>query len=825
MAYAVVLHTDGRSTDHSISEWFDEFCATDELAAAWLLGRSMTDDGGSYDYRLENGLVHWLENAGTMDTRWRCRLEQLVEGPPESSEIKRRLDRIESLRAHDSTAAELEFQLLAAAVHGDPLRFPKEGYDVLQDYAKRSGFALAAGGPDISYPAQKDNTPILPKNAPKPKLRWQRPKTPLALLRRLQEVLHGREVSNDRLLAYCKAPVVGWADTHRPEVEEILMVIARANRFGDRAGLLSGLGAALEATGKVELAARALTLAFAGSRGGGGWLFFGDEEHEDLLVRAFKVSRPTAMAVLAQEMAHRLGHWGVTRHVVGFLGRQDDVVLATAMWDEAVESMLVRLPGRETTQGPFLLYEPAKAPAWMHDDAALFLILARISHPERRRKTAALCGAAWLVEHESAKCVTAFREILKASLSFTHQLWLLQLLGQFEPEPFVISRALAAELNGFVGSGRCGTEQLALMLLNRAKLSVTGLVTRNRPVVSLTLNRDEQRRIMSLDVHEVGAKVADLWLDFPDILAGRFETIVRSDESHTARMKDRWKACCSVARESYPRASFHGWEAELFADSLNEVLTGLETHLWSKGEWNDRIWPEVLSWILPNAEIPARHYWSRRVRPSWPLPSAPSDGLQAVQSVPDGELSGWCRIAYLETYLECDSRSDEIKLETRATTGVVLGEKLQSLPKNALPLRVGDNQVWLRRFRPLFPLDAFRDTIAGHSFFGIPFLFHELLGLMPSLAAALELLPRSEIGPLDLFDKEGNLAVAYRWWRCRPLGDHDFADENPRLFGGNLLMRPDLFAQIVAATKLEAFEAISVKVETKEQLIAEQHSS
>lgn len=823
MVYAVVLHTDGKGTSHSIGEWCKELFATDELSTAWLLGRSMTDDGGSYDYRIEEGLVHWLENAGTMDTRWRCRLEQLVDGPREPTEIGRRLVRIESLRLQNATTAELEFQLLAAAVHGDPFEFSKEGFDVLQDYAKRSGFPLAAGGPDISHPGHRENTPDLPKDAPKLKSRWQRPKAPLALLRRLQEVLHGREVSNDQLLAYCKSPLVEWADTHRPHIEEILTVIARANRFGDRAGLLAGLAAALEAAGKVELAARALTLAFAGYRGGGGWLSFGDEEHEDLLVRAFKASRQTAMVALAQEMAHRLGDWGVTRHVVGFLGRHDDVALAAAMWDEAREAMLVRLPGHETAQGPFLPYEPAEAPTWTHDDAALFLILARISHPERRRKTAALGGAAWLVQHEPARCLTAFREILKASLSFTHQLWLLQLLGQFEPGPFVISQALADELNRFVGSGRCGTEQLALMLLKRAKLPVTGGVVRNTPVVSVTVSRSEQRRIMSLDIHDVVSKFAELWLDFPEIVAGRFETIVRSDDSHEARMKDRWEASRSIALKSYPWASLHGWEDELFADSLNEVLTGLETHLWSMGEWNDRVWPEVLSLILPDAEVPARHYWSRRVRPSWPLPSTLSSGVQAVQSVPEGELSGWRRIAYFETYLESDSRVAEIKLKTRATSGVVLAEKIQPLPKDALPLRRGDGRVWLSRFRPLFPLDAFKETIAGHSVFGTPFEFHELLGLIPSLAATLELLPRSEIGPLDLFDKEGNLAVAYRWWRCRPLGDHGFADENPRLFGGNLLMRPDIFDQIVAATKLHAFEVVSLDIETTEQLIAKRH--
>jgi hypothetical protein len=209
------------------------------------------------------------------------------------------------------------------------------------------------------------------------------------------------------------------------------------------------------------------------------------------------------------------------------------------------------------------------------------------------------------------------------------------------------------------------------------------------------------------------------------------------------------------------------------------------------------------------------------VRPSWPVQSELTEGNHPVPTIPDGELSGWSRIAYIETYLDCESSTHEIKRKTRATAGVVLG----AFPKDALPLRKGDDRVWLRRMRPLFPLDVFSGAIAGYSVFGIPFEFHELLGLMPDLAATLELVPPSGIGPLNLFDKMGNLAVAFRWWRCRPLGDHDFADENPRLSGCVLLMRPDLFAQIVTATKLKAYEAISLKVETTEQLIAKKQSS
>ena len=96
-----------------------------------------------------------------------------------------------------------------------------------------------------------------------------------------------------------------------------------------------------------------------------------------------------------------------------------------------------------------------------------------------------------------------------------------------------------------------------------------------------------------------------------------------------------------------------------------------------------------------------------------------------------------------------------------------------------LPLPLANDRDWMRQSKPPFPLDGFSGAIAGHSVFGIPFEFHELLGLVPNLAGTLDLAGRRAIGPLDLFDAHGELAVAYRWWRCRPLGDQGFSDETP----------------------------------------------
>jgi hypothetical protein len=56
------------------------------------------------------------------------------------------------------------------------------------------------------------------------------------------------------------------------------------------------------------------------------------------------------------------------------------------------------------------------------------------------------------------------------------------------------------------------------------------------------------------------------------------------------------------------------------------------------------------------------------------------------------------------------------------------------------------------------------------------------------------------------------------------LGDHGFAEESPRLSGGALLFRPDIFDQIVTTTKLPAYDVISITSQNTAELIAKRQT-
>jgi hypothetical protein len=817
MTYAVVLHTDGRETRQCIATWFRQLTDFDSVAAAWLLGRSITDDSGSYDYRLEEGLDYWVEHAGDFSAEWRRRLEMIVEAPVDTASIRSRLARLEPQFATDRPAAEIELQLFAAAVHGDALRLPAEGYALLREFAAAHGCALPAGTPDVSYPERnEDHFPREPEPQPPP-VHWVEPASPQAMIHRLRSAMDDRQITNTQLRDYCLPWFRKWSASNPAELDEIILFMARLDRFGERAGLLADLGADLEAQGRNDLASRALTLAYTRYRGGGGWLTFGGEKHEDLLVRAFRASRPVALSTLAHETVHRFNDnmslWGASRHLVEFFGRHDDAAVAVAMWDEACAVIAHRLPRHQREGGPYLPFEPAAVPAWSLEDAAAFLVFARLGHPEKKRKTVALASAAWIIAHFAERCAVAFRAVFASGPAFGHQLTLLQLLSQFEPKPYALSRALAPELNRFIGSGRLGPELLALLLLRRAEISVTGQALRAAPLIAAPVSKPKENAILSLDFNGRIEKLAELWPEIGTLAAGRFDTVYQSSPEHKERARDRHEAAHPGPRKNYPRAAFTLWEKELFEEALHEVATGLEKYLWSKGEWDDDIPPQVLSLLMPSLRLAVANGFSRSVRPSWALPETLTTGTAEVTRVPDGEFTGWVRLAYSETHLDQGEHEyNDLKQRTKALAGVVIDEEVAMPADGGLPLTYPHPAAWRRPFARTASLAGFRGPFASLDAVGHRFHYHEIFGLSPRLLAAVGLTPRHDIGSLDLFDAKGQLSVAHRWWSVRPLGGHNFADEHPRLGGAMLVMRPDLFDEIVKASGAKVFEVRSIKI-------------
>ena len=296
------------------------------------------------------------------------------------------------------------------------------------------------------------------------------------------------------------------------------------------------------------------------------------------------------------------------------------------------------------------------------------------------------------------------------------------------------------------------------------------------------------------------------------MVAAKFNAIFNSDEIHKSRIRSRYKAERSIGqKKGYPLAKLWSWDQELFHEAIHQISTNLNQYLWSEGEWSDDIEFDLAELLLPSMEIPVRHVFSRRVRPSWPLPSDLTTGFGSVVSVPDGDLKGWIRLAYIETFLDNkEVRFNDVTQTTQVLAGIVFEKDIPDSVPSGLPFTHPHPSGWLVSFAKTQDLSQFQGPVASLGLVEQRFDRQKILGLSPLLQASLSLIPRQEVGPLDLFDDRGKLAVAYRWWRFRPLGGHGFVEETPRLKGGMLLMRPDLFSEITERVKLQSLECVSV---------------
>src|SRR5262249_2012599 len=131
-----------------------------------------------------------------------------------------------------------------------------------------------------------------------------------------------------------------------------------------------------------------------------------------------------------------------------------------------------RLPDNETDERVFdEIYVPDATTEWTLIEALVLLLLARVSHPELRRKTAAVAGFAAFASKEPASLVRPFSEFLRIDTPLSSALIVLYALIEAEASPYPVTLALRNEIEALGYSGIFGLRVLSETLLERAGLA------------------------------------------------------------------------------------------------------------------------------------------------------------------------------------------------------------------------------------------------------------------------------------------------------------------------------------------------------------------
>lgn len=830
LALAVVEHTDGRSTRHLPNACIRALARVDAAAALALVARTQADPDDRFSRPLERAVEDTVHAAAAVcDPRLAVLAQDTIRFSPDhdggaESGAERRIAAVERLAAVDPVASVSAFRSLAARVEGDGTREYVAAVASVEASAARAGILLGrsphrvgasdgvAEGADrghgfATHRRLADAVRVL---APPPG-----DASPLQLMGWVREAVRPRpdgKIPDDAVVNRIGYACIQLARRGlEEEAVRLVRFVSRELPSFEHMGVaaLANLADGFTRYGLPRLAAVSYTLAFARSRGGGGWDSLGGDEHVPWLESALRCDGAEARRTLAGEVALLVqsGYvMGITPGLVRRVAAWGDMAAARAAWEEAYAVIRNRLPSQSLGAGSFRPFRRDEILGWTPDEALAGLIIARVNHPELDRRRAALLSFATALRTRPDAIARPLRHLLSMDGAPTFALLALQVLSEAEPEPYAVSVNLEPVLLGYAGSTLYGERELAAHLLARARLSPAPTTTPDTPILDIRPSADSARRVRSGGRGERIQALQGIWSEIPIRVTRQFEVLAVESEAAKRRAGSLYRYFHDGDMHPQFETPISGWEHELFECALHEVLNGVHAHLWSRGAWNPDVRRELLSRALPQMRLMTAIQASRRVRPNIPLPSATQAGYGEIPEIyKGGDFDGWFRLGRWEREflysgnLHHGNPSEVVSI----FEGTVVSRRgipdADDFPLGSLPARAWSLEpVFTRPGGALFG-GVPEGPLLGFDIVDDPLGREGVLILPPVFAVRYNLVPGPWPGPLRWVDGHEAPAVAFRAWRVR--STIGIAGEEPSLVAGcDLVVRPEIWERLRADT-------------------------
>jgi hypothetical protein len=360
-----------------------------------------------------------------------------------------------------------------------------------------------------------------------------------------------------------------------------------------------------------------------------------------------------------------------------------------------------------------------------------------------------------------------------------------------------VTTALQSEFGELL---KCGV--FGLRVMSEALLARIGVVPKtaspNINALSMTQDLSERklRAVLSLDWGARVENISRLWTEFPSLVARRFDYIWNASKTREDILRLQQEAAFSRLYKSLPPTPMLFWEKELFESVFQEVLAGIDNQFSDEDETTRIKISEIGARVLPRVHNHVANFHSRSPRPSIPLPREQYPGIDPSQPLSDSdEYAGWYRCGYFERELIIDESREYVGTIT-AMEGIQFHSKLDDILSDPPFMDINADFWWITG-ESAIALNKFSGSIVGLD------LIIDLLGvcpvlvLHPALTTALQLqVATSWQHQLTFADKDGQVAVLFRSWNSRTIGER-ISEENVKYEGCELLMRPNIFEQMV----------------------------
>ncbi|GAB3437258.1 ATP-binding protein [Massilia solisilvae] len=811
---AVLRHTDRRETKHAPNAWFGALLDVNRVRSIELLCRDFIRDPGSPSWMAERALKevlrHEIDTADPLllDALWATQLFE-IEYQNEGGRIaEERLAPLHRLTTAFPEYVRERFVRLCAEASDDTRHYRDGAIAALRSFASKYNLAWQYSEEQDTL-NETDGTPVGLEKSPSLQL-GQRPAFPqsprfvdiLASLRRLSQERVPREQVDGLVtlpLSYVLTEMVERGE--ETQAHRLLHFLVHETPFWsfESTHPIEALAQCLDEAGHTRLAAVAHTLTFTSSRGGRGWLNFGDRSQAVVLQRAMELDKQLALQTLAEETARKLrsgGYSGIAKHLVEQISAWGDHEIAVRAWDEAFGVIESRLP----LPGSTSLFESLDMNDmidWSVDEGLATLLLVRIGHPVLPRRIAALSAFARLLNNRAALFRKPVRWLLTRDSTVSTVQSILQILLETPAEVADILEFNEDMLQGYAASGSWSLSVLAGRLLARLGRPVSATRSRFTPVEETASHRG---RVLAKygDVGNVLEMLAHLWSDLPEIVAARMRQPSVDNETFKHYARERAELAFGRRGETVPPAQVLPWPGELLIAVLDETLFGLYEHIWRQGNWSVDVEDEVLSIVLPDLQSHFALDASRVRRPNWPFANEARDQITQmnIMSDEDPTYGGWVRLALCEKnfYHSADRSYEPPNRRAIWAAGVVRAAMDGTVPPRASAHGESDPGPWWYEIEGVEALmDARKPQLVKLA--SVADWLGKCLALVPpvSLRYRAKLQPPAYGAPLVWYDPSGKAAVVLRSWRVR--GDRPDIEWHTTV-GEDLLMRPDLLATL-----------------------------
>lgn len=546
---------------------------------------------------------------------------------------------------------------------------------------------------------------------------------------------------------------------------------------------------------------------------------------------------------------------------VGALVCPDKASLDVAFmaWDEAFAVIEKRAPHVHPSDAPDLVYQPLDPdfgePAPGDLDAAVALAaLGGIAHPSREKKRRSFLAAQLLLNERPQVAAPAFAIALGTISDPATLTWLLRLIEVSDAKSLPILMACQNTLCDLVSHDRLTVRALARRLLRGDQPPLASPSSAHSALLSEELsqiwvpeNIDDSIRDKLTGADGLLEAVAGVRLShgerlLPGLLEAVCEQVVEAcaSESFNKRLRSQLNVLDST-RKRWPNAFL--FDHEVIEDALQSVAASGRTARLIAGELisNPIEWEDQLASVLLNdPTIPLLIETHRQPRPQISPPpgisnkvwvqiyesrsndsdlsiveAAEEDGsllatitLKSASCSPivkGGSFGGWRWFATVENRFvkHPDWRSEtDLFVERYCALEVRNANDRQALTRP--PVTAGDLRLWsveglhaleeplFERSQPLVGVDYELAIVGdGRQGLGVP---SPLLAPTVSLIALLKAYPGAPFS----YEDENGLALALVTWRAE-YDTSDYYLACPRIWGCGIVMRPDLFNQLISS--------------------------